>query len=30
MIGARSETGAIPSPGRAGVLVCGGNAEIGW
>jgi threonine dehydratase len=23
-------TGAIPSPGRAGVLVCGGNAEIGW
>lgn len=23
-------TGVIPSPGRAGVLVCGGNAEIGW
>ena len=23
-------TGAIPEPGRAGVLICGGNAEIGW
>jgi threonine dehydratase len=23
-------TGAVPADGRVGVLVCGGNAEIGW
>lgn len=23
-------TGAVPAEGRVGVLVCGGNAEIGW
>lgn len=23
-------TGAVPSDGRVGVLLCGGNAEIGW